>query len=48
MASILVEVGFVTNLKEESRLKKSSYLDMLASSIARGISKFLQDFDPMI
>jgi N-acetylmuramoyl-L-alanine amidase len=48
MASILVEVGFVTNLKEESRLKKSSYLDMLASSIARGISKFVQDFDPMI
>ena len=48
MASVLVEVGFVTNLREESRLKKSSYLDMLASSIARGISKFVQDFDPMI
>jgi len=48
MASILVEVGFVTNLREESRLKQSSYLDSLASSIAKGIAKFVQDFDPMI
>jgi len=48
MASILVEVGFVTNLREESRLKQSSYLDRLASSIAKGITKFVQDFDPMI
>ena len=48
MASILVEVGFVTNLREESRLKQSSYLDRLASSIAKGIAKFVQDFVPMI
>jgi len=48
MASVLVEVGFVTNLREESRLKQSSYLDRLASSIAKGIAKFVQDFDPMI
>ena len=48
MASILVEVGFVTNLREESRLKQSSYLDRLASSIAKGVSKFVQDSDPMI
>ncbi len=48
MASILVEVGFVTNLREESRLKQGSYLDRIASSIAKGIAKFVQDFDPMI
>jgi len=48
MASVLVEVGFVTNRREESRLKQNSYLDMLASSIAKGIAKFVQDFDPMI
>ena len=48
MASVLVEVGFVTNPREESRLKQSSYLDRLASSIAKGVSKFVQDFDPMI
>ena len=48
MASVLVEVGFLTNPREESRLKQSSYLDRLASSIAKGVSKFVQDFDPMI
>lgn len=48
MASILVEVGFVTNLREESRLKQNPYLDRLASSIAKGIATFVKDFDPMI
>lgn len=48
MASVLVEVGFVTNSREGSRLKQSSYLDRLASSIAKGVSKFVQDSDPMI
>ena len=48
MASVLVEVGFLTNPREESRLKQSSYLDRLASSIAKGVSKFVQDSDPMI
>jgi len=48
MASVLVEVGFLTNGKEENRLKQSPYLDRLASSIAKGVAKFVQDFDPMI
>ena len=48
MASVLVEVGFLTNAREERRLKKSSYLDRLASSIAKGVAKFIQDSDPMI
>ena len=48
MASVLVEVGFLTNPREESRLKQSSYLDRLASSIAKGVSKFVKDSDPMI
>ena len=48
MASVLVEVGFVTNPKEESYLKQSSYLNRLASSIAKGIAKFVHEYDPMI
>jgi len=48
MASVLVEVGFVTNSKEERRLKQSAYLDNLASFIAKGISKFIHSNDPMI
>ena len=48
MASVLVEVGFVTNSKEERRLKQSAYLNNLASFIAKGIAKFIQSNDPMI
>lgn len=48
MASILVEVGFLTNRKEESYLKQSSYLARLASSIAKGIAEFIHEYDPMI
>ena len=48
MASVLVEVGFLTNPKEENHLKQSSYLDRLASSIAKGIAKFVHENAPMI
>ena len=48
MPSILVEVGFITNSGEEKRLKKSAYLDRLASSIARGIYEFKKDRGPTI
>ena len=48
MASVLVEVGFVTNKKEEKRLKQSLYLDRLALSIAKGIAEFIEERDPMI
>lgn len=48
MPSILVEVGFITNSNEEKRLRKSTYLDRLASSIARGIHEFKKDRGPTI
>jgi N-acetylmuramoyl-L-alanine amidase len=48
MPSILVEVGFITNSNEEKRLRKSAYLDRLASSIARGIHEFKKDRGPTI
>jgi N-acetylmuramoyl-L-alanine amidase len=48
MASILVEVGFVTNSREERRLKQSAYLDSLAASIAQGIAEYIRDERPMI
>ena len=43
MPSILVEVGFLTNRKEAKMLSKSQYVYRLASSIAEGIHKYLQD-----
>ena len=48
MPSILVEVGFITNSREEKRLRKSAYLDSLAVSIARGIHEFKKDRGPTI
>ncbi len=48
MPSILVEVGFLTNRKESRMLSKPGYLYRLASSIAEGIHKYLQDKGPSI
>ncbi len=48
MPSILVEVGFLTNRKESRMLSKPTYLYRLASSIAEGIHKYLQDKRPSI
>lgn len=48
MPSILVEVGFITNSREEQRLRKSAYLDRLADSIARGIHEYKKDRGPTI
>ncbi|MGV7220209.1 MAG: N-acetylmuramoyl-L-alanine amidase [Nitrospinales bacterium] len=48
MASILVEVGFISNKLEESRLKKKSYLNRLADAIAKGIHEHLLARAPTI
>jgi len=48
MPSILVEVGFLTNRKEAKMLARPEYLYRLASSIAEGIHKYLQDKGPSI
>ncbi len=48
MPSILIEVGFVTNAKEEKRLKSKNYQNWLAESIARGIHEFLKEKAPSI
>jgi len=48
MPSILVEVGFITNSLEERRLKRSDYLELLASAIAQGVHEFKRDRGPTI
>lgn len=48
MPSILVEVGFVTNSKEEKRLASDSYQKALAEAIALGIYEFLKEKAPSI
>jgi N-acetylmuramoyl-L-alanine amidase len=48
MPSILVEVGFLTHRKEARMLSQPEYIYRLASSIAEGIHKYLQDKGPSI
>ncbi len=40
MPSILVEVGFLSNRKEEKRLRSNRYLDGLATEIATGVDHY--------
>ena len=40
MPSILTEIGFVTNSKEEALLKRSDYRQKLAETIYKGIEKY--------
>jgi len=40
MPSILVETGFISNYKEEKRLRNAKYLDNLSAGIAHGINGY--------
>jgi len=40
MPSVLAEIGFLTNAREEALLKKSDYRQRLADALFRGISKY--------
>lgn len=42
MPAILIEIGFVTNPTEATRLRNDRYLTQMAESIADGIEKFLR------
>lgn len=41
MPAILVETSFISNAKDEKRLKDEKYLDGLAASIAEGVDSYL-------
>ena len=42
MPSILTEIGFLSNAKEESNLSKPEYRQKLAEALYKGISKYAQ------
>ena len=45
MPAILVEIGFVTNPKEEKRLKESRYRDEIARAIVSGLGDYKRTWD---
>lgn len=47
MPSILAEVGFVTNAREESLMKRSDYRDKLAEALCQGVSDYAATLSKM-
>jgi N-acetylmuramoyl-L-alanine amidase len=45
MPAILVEIGFVTNPREERRLKDPKYRDEIARAIFRGLADYKRAWD---
>lgn len=41
MPSILIETSFISNAREEKRLKQEKYLNLIAEGILRGIKKYI-------
>jgi N-acetylmuramoyl-L-alanine amidase len=47
MPSILAEVGFVTNAREESLMRRSDYRDKLAEALCQGVSDYAATLSKM-
>lgn len=47
MPSILAEVGFVTNSREESLMKRSEYRDRIAEALCQGVSDYASTLSKM-
>jgi N-acetylmuramoyl-L-alanine amidase len=45
MPAVLIEIGFVTNPKEEKRLKESKYRDEIARAIYAGLAEYKRKYD---
>jgi N-acetylmuramoyl-L-alanine amidase len=48
MPAILIEIGFVTNPKEERRLKDGRYRDEIARAIAAGLAEYKRNWDQRV
>jgi N-acetylmuramoyl-L-alanine amidase len=46
MPAILIEIGFVTNPREEKKLKESRYRDEIARAIVEGIAEYKRNAEP--
>lgn len=45
MPSVLIELGFITNVEEEKKLLNKDYQNELANSIVQGVKSFKQKYD---
>ncbi len=44
MPAILIEVGFLSNAREEQLITSSTYQDILVQAIVRGVEKYFQNY----
>jgi N-acetylmuramoyl-L-alanine amidase len=47
MPSILAEIGFISNPKDEAMLKRDDYRQQLADAVARGVMKYAESLSKM-
>jgi N-acetylmuramoyl-L-alanine amidase len=45
MPAVLIEIGFVTNPREEKRLRESKYRDEIARAIFSGVAEYKRNWD---
>ena len=45
MPSVLIEVGFISNSQEATKLKSPTYRELVAKSIAEGISNYKREYE---
>jgi N-acetylmuramoyl-L-alanine amidase len=45
MPAVLVEIGFITNPQEESRLRDDGYRDRIARALAAGLATYKRGYD---
>jgi N-acetylmuramoyl-L-alanine amidase len=45
MPAVLIEIGFVTNPREERRLKDARYRDEIARAIYAGLAEYKKRYD---
>ncbi len=45
MPAVLIEVGFLTNRREESKLKRISFRDEIANAISRSIAEYRSEYE---
>jgi N-acetylmuramoyl-L-alanine amidase len=48
MPSVLVEMGFLSNRKDESNLNKKSYRQGLSERLSKAILVYLNEYGPKI
>ena len=47
MPGVLVEAGFVTNRRENKRLRDTAYLDKIAEGIYEGLRRYIEQQNPV-